>query len=117
MQNDSDVSRLVVIVIGVPFDNDFCVLVELDGPQHFWPASKWFSQESCERDKQKEEWAVTRGMCVVRVLQQEVWEDRYDWQGWISRSIAAARSGEARPMTPERPEYRSDESAYVQLRE
>ena len=98
------------------FSDGFEVLVELDGPQHFWIGQKYYTAEGCERDLQKEEWAVSRGLCVVRVLQEDVWEDRYDWQGWLIGCFQAARSGEPRPLTPEAPEYRSKESAYVQFR-
>lgn len=55
-------------------------------------------------------------LCVIRVLQEDVWDDRLDWQGWILHSIEAARKcGVARVFTPDAPEYRSNESAYVKL--
>lgn len=98
------------------FPDGFEVLVELDGAQHFWTSNGWHTDDGCERDLLKEEWAVQRGLCVIRVLQEDVWNDRLDWQGWLVRSIAAARSGEPRPITPDAPEYRSHESAYVRLR-
>ena len=91
------------------------MLVELDGPQHFWNNQKYYTAEGCKRDLQKERWAVLRGLSVVRVLQEDVWEDRYDWQGWLIDCFQAARSGEPRPLTPDAPEYRSNESAYVSL--
>ena len=92
------------------------MLVELDGPQHFWVGIKYYTPEGCERDVEKEQWAMSRGLCVVRVLQEDVWNDRNGWQGWLVRSIEAARTGEPRVLTPDVPEYRSSESAYVQLR-
>lgn len=99
------------------FPDGFEVLVELDGAQHFWISNGWHTDDGCERDLLKEEWAVQRGLCVIRVLQEDVWYDRLDWQGWLVRSIAAARSGEPQPITPDAPEYRSHESAYVRLRD
>jgi very-short-patch-repair endonuclease len=99
------------------FQDDFEVLVELDGPQHFWVSQAYYTDAGCERDLAKETWAVARGLCVVRVLQEDVWEDRYDWRGWLSRAIAAARTGEARVLVPEDVrEYSAGESAYVRLR-
>ena len=66
----------------------------------------------------KETWALQQGLCVIRVLQEDGWNDRLDWQGWILRSIEAAREcGDARVFTPAAPEYRSNESAYVKLHE
>ena len=101
------------------FPDGFEIIIELDGPQHF-AITRAFSNEGfdagCERDLLKEKWAVQQGLCVVRVLQEDVWSDRYDWQGWLLRSIDHARSGEPRAMTPDASEYRSSESAYVRLR-
>ena len=98
------------------FPDGFEALVELDGAQHFWEDHRYYTHEGCERDLAKEEWAVGRGLSVVRVLQADVWDDRYGWQEWASRSIEAGRFGEARVLTPDAPEYRSTESAYVRLR-
>ena len=100
----------------ITFSDDFEVLVELDGPQHFWAAAKYYTIEGCERDVQKEIWAATKGLCVVRVLQEDVWEDRYDWQGFLLDRFQIARSCDPPiPLTPDAPEYRSKESAYVRL--
>ena len=93
------------------------MLLELDGAQHFWIAKRYYTDSGAARDRQKETWALQHGLCVIRVLQEDVWNDRHDWQGWILRSIEAAREcGTARVFTPDAPEYRSDESAYVQER-
>ena len=100
----------------VAFADGIEVFVELDGPQHFWKDQPYYTTEGCKRDLQKEEWAMARGLCVLRVLQENVWNDRYDWQGWLTRSFEDARSGELHPITPEAREYRSEESTYVQLR-
>lgn len=100
------------------------VLVELDGPQHFWPTSKWFSPEGCARDLAKEEWAFARSLSVVRVVQKHVWDELHDWKNWLETAINAAKNasdvGPGRlkngVYTPDFPEYRSEQSAYVQLR-
>ena len=64
-----------------------------------------------------EQWANGRGMCVVRVLQQDVWDDHRHWDTWLKESIEAARTGEARVLTPPLvPEYTSSDSVYMQLR-
>lgn len=69
-----------------------------------------------KRDLAKEKWAISKGVSVVRVLQEDVWHDLFDWQGWVARSIQKARTVEARPIVPDAPEYRSSESEYVRLR-
>ena len=98
------------------FPDGFEVLLELDGGQHFWIGHNYYTDESCGRDLLKEEWAISEGLSVVRVLQEDVWEDKLDWQGWLTQSIENARTGEARTITPNAPEYDSQNSAYVQLR-
>jgi very-short-patch-repair endonuclease len=98
------------------FPDRFEVLIELDGAQHFYDHIYSYTDAGCERDLLKEKWAIAKGLSVVRVLQEDVWEDKPGWQGWLAKSIEAARSGEARIFTPDAPEYRSADSAYVQLR-
>ena len=95
------------------FTNGFEVLVELDGAQHFWKNSHFYTEEGCKRDFDKEEWAIKQGLCVVRVLQEDVWDDKLGWQDFLKRNINAARAGEARVLKPDAPEYTSSESGYV----
>jgi very-short-patch-repair endonuclease len=98
------------------FPDRFEVLIELDGAQHFWSHLKYYTDGGCERDLLKEKWAIARGLSVVRVLQEDVWEDNLGWQKWLTKSIENARTGEPRVFTPDAPEYQSANSAYVQLR-
>ena len=100
------------------FPDGLGVLVELDGPHHFWSEAWFFTNECCQRDLEKERWAINvRSMCVVRVLQEDVWEDRTDWQVWITKCIEEAKKGGLRIFTPDTPEYRSDESQYAAVHE
>ncbi|AVR53131.1 restriction endonuclease [Marseillevirus Shanghai 1] len=66
----------------LPFD--FCVsktIIELDGRQHFEQVSNWRSPENQQRlDRYKEECAVKNGYSVVRILQEDVWNDKIDWK-------------------------------------
>ena len=64
---------------------DFCIpehkiIIELDGRQHFEQVSNWCSpDEQFENDKYKEECANQNDYSVIRLLQQDVLSDRYDW--------------------------------------
>jgi len=64
---------------------DFCIpehkiIIELDGRQHFRQVSNWSSpEEQFENDKFKEECANQNDYSVIRLLQQDVLSDRYDW--------------------------------------
>ena len=92
------------------------MLIELDGAQHFWSHLKYYTVSACERDLLKEKWAIAKGLSVVRVLQEDVWNERNGWETWLTEKIEAARSGEPRVFTPGAPEYRSANSTYMQLR-
>lgn len=95
----------------------FHFFVELDGEQHFWPCSYLFDAAACKRDVMKEDWALCSATPVIRLLQADVWNDRYDWRGWIlSSARRAEQDGTARVYTPDTPEYRSTLSEYVRLR-
>jgi hypothetical protein len=99
------------------FSDGFEVLIELDGPQHFWIDTWRFNAEGCQRDLDKEEWAIAKGLSVVRVLQEDVWDDRLGWDRHLLRSVGASRSqGPGVFTTPGAPEYTSTESSYVRLR-
>ena len=67
----------------LPFD--FCIeelkiIIELDGIQHFKQVSNWSSpEEQFENDKYKEKCANDNGYSVIRILQEDVLNDTYDW--------------------------------------
>jgi len=67
----------------LPFD--FCIpeykiIIELDGPQHFRQIMNWKTpEEQFENDKFKEECANNNGYSVIRLLQEDVMNDTYDW--------------------------------------
>jgi hypothetical protein len=100
---------------------DACsVVLEVDGPHHFWKDYWLYTQRIPERDAEKARWALARGQSVVRVLADDVHNDRNGWRAWLRRAIGEARAAAAagaapRVLTPEAPEYRSPESAYVSL--
>ncbi|AHA46057.1 putative restriction endonuclease [Insectomime virus] len=66
----------------LPFD--FCVnktIIELDGPQHFRQVSNWTPpEETKERDQLKERLAKENGYVILRILQEDVWEDANEWK-------------------------------------
>ena len=100
------------------FGNDHIVL-EVDGSQHFWKDYFVYNARIPQRDAEKARWALARGQWVVRVLANDVFWDRNGWRAWLRRAIDEARAGAAttgaapRVLTPDAPEYRSPESAYI----
>ncbi|AGV01494.1 restriction endonuclease [Cannes 8 virus] len=73
----------------LPFD--FCVsktIIELDGAQHYRQVSNWTSPELIQKsDRFKEECANKNGYSVLRILQEDVWNDRIDWKTLLLEHI------------------------------
>jgi very-short-patch-repair endonuclease len=68
----------------LPFD--FCIpeyniIIELDGRQHFEIVSRFQNnpEEQLQIDKYKEKCANENGYSVIRILQEDVFYDEYDW--------------------------------------
>lgn len=72
---------------------DFCIpelniIIELDGPQHFTQVSNWDSPKNqYENDKYKEECANNNGFAVIRLLQEDVFYDTYDWLTEVCNTV------------------------------
>jgi very-short-patch-repair endonuclease len=64
---------------------DFCIpdnkiIIELDGRQHFQQVQNWSSpEEQFDNDLYKQQCANDNEYSVIRILQQDVWNDAYDW--------------------------------------
>jgi len=74
----------------LPFDFEICsnILVELDGRQHFQQVRNWLAPElQKERDLYKMQCAFKNNMHVIRVYQEDVWNDRNDWKNKLQKSI------------------------------
>jgi very-short-patch-repair endonuclease len=64
------------------------IIIELDGQQHFEQVSNWKSP-FCQqiRDKYKEMKAKQKNIQVIRILQQDVWLDKNNWQKKLEDKI------------------------------
>ena len=75
----------------LPFD--FCIpeykiIIELDGAQHFAQVGKWKSPEEQLRiDKYKEKCANDNHYSTIRLLQSDVFYNKYDWSKEICDAI------------------------------
>ena len=76
----------------LPYDfviEEHKVIVEIDGQQHFQQVSNWTSPEiQIERDKYKIECANKNDFSIVRLLQEDILKDNYDWKEEIKTSIS-----------------------------
>ena len=82
----------------LPFD--FCIpehkiIIELDGPQHFQQVSNWCSpEEQFENDIYKEKCANDNNYSVIRLLQEDVLNDTYDWLKDLCNAIEEIKNGD-----------------------
>jgi len=72
---------------------DFCIpehniIIELDGIQHFMQVSNWKSPEEAQiNDKTKEKLANDNRFSIIRLLQEDVFNDIYNWQYELQHNI------------------------------
>lgn len=75
----------------LPFD--FCcellkLIIELDGGHHFRQISNWKSpEENTKRDIYKMEQANKNGYTIVRIIQEDVYSDKNDWEEKLRNAI------------------------------
>ena len=105
----------------LPFDfglNNDTILIELDGNiGHF--GLGWGGSEDDggvpQRDHFKEQWALRNGRTVVRLLQEDVHSDSWDWKSFVTSTIQhSIRNSRACVLTQDAVEYKS--GIYSQLR-
>ena len=82
----------------LPFD--FCIpeykiIIDLDGMQHFQQVSNWSSpEEQFENDKYKEKCANDNNYSVIRIIQDDVLNDAYDWCKELCDAIEEIKNGD-----------------------
>jgi very-short-patch-repair endonuclease len=80
----------------LPFDyvlEDYKIIIELDGPQHFIQISNWKSPyETQQTDKYKILCANNNGYSVIRLLQEDVLYNKYDWHNELLNNIIHIRN-------------------------
>jgi len=64
------------------------IIIELDGKQHFEQVWNWkLPEEQYKNDKFKQECANKNGYSVIRLLQEDVLYDKYDWKTELINNI------------------------------
>ena len=75
----------------LPFDfciEEYKIIIELDGIQHFEQVSNWSSpEEQFKNDKYKQTCANENGYSIIRLLQEDVFNDKYDWKTELVNNI------------------------------
>ena len=77
--------------MSLPFDfvlEDIKIIIELDGGQHFKQVRDWKSPEEQQKtDKYKMTCANNNGFSVIRILQEDVFNDSYNWLEELKNNI------------------------------
>ena len=67
----------------LPFDfviEDIKLIIELDGKQHFEQIGKWLSPDKTHKnDLYKMKCANDNGFSIIRILQKDVYKNKYNW--------------------------------------
>ena len=75
----------------LPFDfciEEYKIIIELDGKQHFEQVMNWKTpEEQYKNDKYKEKCANENGYSIIRLLQEDVFNDKYDWKTELINNI------------------------------
>jgi very-short-patch-repair endonuclease len=75
----------------LPFDfviEERKIIIELDGPQHFKQIGNWLApEETFKNDIYKIECANKNGFSIIRILQKDVFNNKYDWLSEIMNNI------------------------------
>ena len=75
----------------LPFDfviEERKIIVELDGKQHFEQIGNWLSpEETRKNDLFKIKCANKNGFSVIRILQKDVYKNKYDWLDELCKNI------------------------------
>ena len=75
----------------LPFDfvlEDLHIIVEQDGPQHFKQIGNWQTPELTKiNDIYKMKCANENGYSMIRLLQKDIWHNRYDWTQELLENI------------------------------
>jgi very-short-patch-repair endonuclease len=75
----------------LPYDfllDDCKIIIELDGRQHFIQVSNWDSPENTQKnDFHKINCANNNGYSIIRIYQEDVFYNKFNWQNVLIKSI------------------------------
>jgi very-short-patch-repair endonuclease len=75
----------------LPFDfvlEEQKIIIELDGNQHFVQVGNWKTpEEQFKNDQYKEKCANENGYSIIRMIQEDVWNDAYGWFIELTQNI------------------------------
>jgi very-short-patch-repair endonuclease len=95
----SDWCKNIISKRNLPFDfviEEQKIIIELDGAQHFVQVMNWKTpEENLNNDQYKQKCANENGYSVIRIIQEDVWNDAYDWLNELTQNIIKITSEHA----------------------
>ena len=68
--------------------DDFNLILECDGRQHFTQVANWTNPEYTQKmDKYKMKCANEHGYSVIRIFQEDIWNNKNNWEDNLKMSI------------------------------
>jgi len=94
------------------------LLIEVDGGQHFRLRTGFKCDHEAirARDLAKEVYAVQNKVPLVRIYQQDVWNDAFDWKATLTCFLGAMSKGELHPKVYRQPHALYHSGEYAALR-
>jgi very-short-patch-repair endonuclease len=75
----------------LPFDfviEERKIIIEIDGEQHFEQVAKWKTPEhNRKRDLYKMNCANENGFSIIRIIQEDIYKNKYDWLNELTNNI------------------------------
>ena len=65
------------------------LIIEIDGIQHFKEVKYWKNdfKENQERDKYKMEQAIKNNYSIIRIIQEDIYYNKFDWKNELLINI------------------------------
>jgi len=74
---------------------DYKIIIELDGSQHFIQVSNWNNPNDIrEKDIEKIRYCIENGYTIIRIKQEDIWLDKYDWKQLLKNQIELHKESE-----------------------
>jgi hypothetical protein len=110
VNNETNCKRRFDIVIHL-----FKTIIEIDGGQHFRQVMNWSPPEvQRQNDVNKMFLALEHGYTVIRLIQEDIYNNTWNWQQFILDSIAIQRN-DPEIIYQDTPLYQSHESLFWEI--
>lgn len=92
------------------------IIIEIDGPHHFEQVSNWKSPEyNRSNDIFKMGYAIKNNYVIIRICQEDVYNDTYDWKKDLDNAISLVKQKQVQFLAKDDKIYDLHKKSYGQL--